>query len=154
MPKGNRSQSDMELIKKDFMLQMGNGEFRRLGHQAKADEIGCSMSTIIRWVGEIGDKEWAKWREEDEKQLVRKEICVDDALYEKACDGDVNAMKLWYQKKAGWSEKTTQENINRGPERQLSDEELIARFKAVKANGGVVDIGVVGDGASTQSTGS
>lgn len=112
----NRPREEAQALKTKFFECMKDPEYRMLKNSDKAEEIGVSTMTVGRWLRDVTPECWDIWRREESKFLARKEIEVNDSLFKQAKEGDVGAIKLWYQKVLGWSEKQISENINHSPE--------------------------------------
>src|SRR3990167_3977 len=121
---GKRPEAEMEAIRREWDLRMSDPEYRHLSLKEKAAVLDVTPNTIYQWEYKIMPHRWERWREEEKVRLAEQEVKVNDALYRKALGGDIAGIKLWYQKRLGWSEKFTSENINKGPEGGMTDAEL------------------------------
>ena len=69
--------------------------------------IGIKPVTLRKYLSseEFADME-SEALDNRRKSISRLSASVDSALLKAAKDGDVQAIKLWYQKLEGWNEKT------------------------------------------------
>lgn len=66
-------------------------------------KLGISESTLFSWQNQ--PQFWTDVVEAAKRKLPHKSQEVTNALIEKALSGDVQAIKLFFQKVEGWSEK-------------------------------------------------
>jgi len=123
-----RLEAEMSQLRAKWRERIFDPEFRSRSYGEQGSELGVSAQTISNWRNEINDKRWAEILEMSRQQIAKQGFDIDAALYKKAKEGDVPAIKLWKESMEGWSPKQINENLNRNSEiESLSDEELKAR---------------------------
>jgi hypothetical protein len=141
-----RTDAEIGYIKREWKELLFDPDFREKTYREQAAQLDVGISTIAEWKRGLSNEEWGNILKTSREKMARQSYEIDTALAKKARSGDVAAITLYKKAVEGWSEKLTQENINKNGDLEgktpeevlglvLADASVEALQRALEAKG-------------------
>ena len=100
--RGKRTEAEMGLVKRRWRELLYDVEFRELPFTKQGILLGVSPTTVSGWQAELNPSAWENIKKISIERVAPQSVKINDALYQKCLEGDVQAIKLWKESIEGW----------------------------------------------------